>query len=172
MGAVGPNGTFAKTAHYPQAQRINAMLQVYGKYLVHATSTSAVHLPLGYNSTDRFGLVAARGSVSANDATIITGLVCNAAKGLPGCPDPVATYAVGTFLLGDGRVATLVMNQQTEFVLAPTAVLTQGIDQTDLLELDPITGTEHTVVDADPSLPGLQLSMEPATIRFLIYRFN
>jgi hypothetical protein len=172
LQATGPNGTFVPTVHYAQAQRINAMVLVYGKYLLRATSTSVVHLPLGYNSSDPIGLVRAEAGgqrpASAGGGGFLTGLVCNTGTELPICPDAVATYLVGQFTLDDGRVATLVMNQQTEFVLSPTAVLAAGITQKDLVELDPISGEEVPVVDADYMMPGLQLSIGPATIRFLI----
>ena len=100
MAATGPNGTYAPTAHYAQAQKINANLLVYGGYLLHATSTAVLHLPLGYTATDP--------SFTLGAGAFVTGIVCTSRQGLPGCPDAVATYLIGQFLLEDGRVGTCV----------------------------------------------------------------
>lgn len=128
----------AKTAHYAQAQRLNAVLGNLGPTLMRLTSTGVTRVK---PTDDPAAVLKGSGIVDLRRAPV----------------DPPGDYLVGSFRHADGRRAVLLMNYRFAYTAWPTVVFDAPADA--VREVDPSTGREIPVRDESPKMPGLQIPL-------------
>jgi hypothetical protein len=134
---IGQNGL--KTHHYAQAQRINKMLNAYGKVLVDCTSTDVAQIQPGDNPSEKLRQSGIR-DIKRDRV------------------DPPHDYLVGTFRHKSGRRAVMLMNNRFAYSAWPTVEFDVRSGQR-VVEIDPDTGREVPVRDSSPAMDGVQLPL-------------
>jgi hypothetical protein len=152
-GAGAPAVQYVKGPHYAHAARTNAVLKVFGSFLLHATSTALHHGEALRNETVRI----------SNPASVFAA-VNNTGAGA------VYSFLIGLFSLPDGRAAFLLQNQDYNAGLWATVELRGGVGA--LSEVDPVSGDETGLMDDSPFQPGLQLSLESGAARLFVTKAN
>lgn len=145
---------YVKGPHYYQARRINSVLKVFGRVLLHATS-DAVFLGSGTrkDNTRLPQLVPPRSRIfaSINNSDVSTPY----------------EFLVGQFILPDGRVAVLLQNQdEANGLWASVKFVKSALPS--LREVDPSTGEEGEVYDESPFHAGIQLGLGAGDARLFI----
>jgi hypothetical protein len=171
-GVIYPRGgrtTFKRGAHYEDAARMNSVLNVFGNFLLTATSTGVYRVqPNGTDDTGDTGTCrhgeqdCPDGEQPNSDLTLCAMTATDVAvnKDWPG-----AGLLVGQFRLADGRVALLLHNQNWDFTIWPTVAFA---NQANATEVDRVSGREIDVLDDSPYMPGLQLSFGVAEARLFV----
>jgi len=138
-----------RTRHYYEAQRINAELKNLGPTLMKLTSTRIVHVN------------EAAGDMAAD---VLVGMpILNLERDKV---DPAQNYLVGNFVHEDGRRGVLLQNYRFAYTAWPTVLFDAPLQ--DVLEVDPKTGKEVSVLDDSPIMDGLQVSLGAGDARLFL----
>ena len=130
-----------RTRHYDEAKRLNARLRNLGPTLMQLTSTGVSRLKPKGSAAEALRRSAVR-NVSDGD------------------------YLVGDFRFSDGRRAVLLNNYEFAYSSWPTVEF--GMPASQVLEVSPVDGQIHPVVDDSPDMPGLQISLDAGEGRLFI----
>lgn len=155
-GIITPRGSpsnFVPGPHYPQAAALNAVLRHWGNVLYTAVPTNLSYIDAQSPPSDLgpgLCITNVTGAVTVSDAMVGDGLF------------------VSQFRLADGRAAVLIFNNNVDFVVWPTIALAPGVVVGQVQELLGTDPNPAPFLDDAPNVPGLQLMIPAASVRFLL----
>ena len=146
ISPTGVNGAFVRTQHYAEAARLNTAVLAWEQHLMGATSTGAWY-------------VEGRASLALPAACALAAI--NATAGA-GPPVEDTAFLVGQFVLADGRMALMLVNQADRFAAWPTLGFRDARHNAPgggALEVSQASGEEVALADASPGVAGMQVSL-------------